>query len=257
MSKRLIVGNWKMHNNPHQASLLLHHLNQQIVQHPDVTVVLCPPFIDLVPLAREADPKKFKLGVQNLNDHDEGAYTGEISALMIKDLADYAIVGHSERRRYFNEDDGLISRKVAAAVRNGVIPILCVGETLHEREEGLSTKVVVSQLEAGLSQLDAGEVAGIVVAYEPVWAISQGLGKGHHATPEEVGPQIRAIRGTLEELYGEAAGMGVKVLYGGSSDASHCRTYLEMEGVDGLLPGAASLNFEQFAAMVKTAQELA
>src|SRR3954467_10922519 len=148
MSERLIVGNWKMNLDPHQGSALVHRLSQKLEPKDNTTVVLCPPFIDLVPLAKEVDRKLFKLGAQNINDNDDGAYTGEISGAMLKGLVDYAIVGHSERRKYFGEDDKLIARKVTAAVRHGLTPILCVGETLQEREQGLSTKVVVSQLEA-------------------------------------------------------------------------------------------------------------
>src|SRR5579872_5254123 len=137
-ARRLIVGNWKMHLGPHEAGLLVERLHQKIKASSNVTVVLCPPFVDVVPVARVAGEYGFKVGVQNLHPEEEGAFTGEISAPMIKDLAEYAILGHSERRRYFFEDDAFIARKVAAAARHDITPILCVGETLLEREHGLS-----------------------------------------------------------------------------------------------------------------------
>jgi triosephosphate isomerase len=252
MSERLIVGNWKMNLDPHQGSTLVHRLSQKLEPKSSTTIVLCPPFIDLVPLAKEVDRKLFKLGAQNLSDNDDGAYTGEISGAMLKGLVNYTIVGHSERRKYFGEDDKLIARKVAAAVRHNLTPILCVGETLHEREQGLSTKVVVSQLEANLALVDADEVETMVVAYEPVWAI----GTGKFATPEEVLPVMSAIRRTVEELFGEAAGMGMKLLYGGSVEPENAGTYLKLDDVDGLLVGGASLNYEKFTSIVKTSQDL-
>lgn len=252
MSERLIVGNWKMNLNPHQGSTLVNRLSQEVTPKPGTTVVLCPPFIDLVPLAKEVDPKLFKLGVQNISDQDEGAYTGEISASMLKGLAEYAIVGHSERRRYQNEDDKLIARKVLAAVRHGLTPVLCVGETLHEREQGLSTKVVVSQLEADLAHLDAEEVSGIVVAYEPVWAI----GAGKPATVEQISPVVDATRHTLEELYGEAEGSATRVIYGASVAPEFVKEIMTGTNVDGLLPGGASLNYAEFAAIIKAVQDL-
>jgi triosephosphate isomerase len=253
--KRLIVANWKMNLNPGEASLLVKRLEQKIESHPDVEVVICAPFIDLYPIAKELDHKKFKLGAQNLHWADEGPYTGEISATMLKGLVKYVLVGHSERRA-MGETDKIIAKKMAAAVRNDLTPVLCVGESLHDREHGLAEKVVVDQLTAALSMLTAEDVSGIVVAYEPVWSINHH--DGHpvvHATPDDIRFAYRAIRNTLEELYGEGV-HGVRMLYGGSADPDHCRAYLETDYVDGLLPGTASLNYESFAKIVKTAQDL-
>ncbi|HEX3082696.1 MAG TPA: triose-phosphate isomerase, partial [Candidatus Saccharimonadia bacterium] len=168
--KRLIAGNWKMNLNPGEASIFLKHLEDNIKTSDNTEVVLCVPSIDIYPLSRDIDRKKFKLGAQNVHFLDNGPVTGEISAAMVKDLVQYVLVGHSERRA-MGEDDKLIAKKLAAVVRNGLTPILCVGENLHDRQHNLSEKVVVDQLTADLADLTAEEVAGIVIAYEPVWAI--------------------------------------------------------------------------------------
>ncbi len=250
--KRLIVGNWKMNLNPGEASLLAKRLEDKITPKPNTVVVICPPFIALHPIAKELNHKKLALGAQNIHYMDEGPFTGEVSAAMMRGLITYAIIGHSERRA-MGEDDRLIAKKLAAAVRNDVVPILCVGENLSEREHGLSTKVVIDQLTADLSLLTASDVAGLVVAYEPIWAI----GTGKFATPDEVRPVIRAIRETVEELYGEAGGGGLRVLYGGSVTGDNCKAYLNMSDVTGLLVGGASINYEDFLAIVKVSQDLA
>lgn len=252
---RLIVANWKMNLAPGAASLLIKRLDDKLEIHPGVEVVICPPTLDLYPLAREIDRKKFKLGAQNAHYLDEGPYTGETSPQMLRGLAQYVIVGHSERRA-MGETDAIVAKKLAAVVRNGLTPILCIGESLHDHEHNLAAKVVVDQLTAALSNLTAAEVAGIVIAYEPVWAINHGDGKHMHATPENIRFAYRAIRTTLEELYGEGGLANVRLLYGGSVDPEHCRAYLETEYVDGLLVGNASLNYESFSKIVKTAQEL-
>jgi triosephosphate isomerase (TIM) len=252
--KRLIAGNWKMNLAPGEASILVRHLDKAIEPSDAVEVVLCVPFIDLYPLAKELDHKKFKLGAQNLHHLDHGPYTGEISGAMLKGLAQYVIVGHSERRA-MGETDKQIAAKLAAAVRNGLTPILCVGETLHDREHKLSEKVIVDQLSADLAMLTAEDIKkGLVIAYEPVWAINHHDGKPPApATPDQIKFAYRAIRTTLEELYGEAGTSGVRLLYGGSTSPDHCKAYLDMPYVDGLLPGTASLNPHDFSKMVKIA----
>lgn len=257
MAEKIIAGNWKMHFNPAEASMLVHHLDQKIKADPNVEVVFCPPFIDLYPVFKEINHDKFRLGSQNIHYLDEGPYTGEISPAMLKGLVDYAIIGHSERRQHAGETDKIIQKKVAAALRNSIRPILCVGETLADREHGAAQRVVVDQLTADLHLVTAEEMGDVVIAYEPVWAISSGDGKGQFAKPDEVAPQVAAIRHTVEELYGEEAGGQLKVLYGGSANPDNCKAYLEMSGIDGLLVGGASLNYEQFAAMVAKAQQVA
>lgn len=251
--KRLIAGNWKMNMAPGEASLLVGHLNKAVTSHSEVDVVLCAPFIDLYPLAKEIDHKKFKLGAQTLHQLDSGPYTGEISGPMLKGLVEYVIVGHSERRA-LGETDKVIAAKLAAAIRNGLKPILCVGESLHDHEHNLAEKVVVDQLTAALSLVTAEDMKHLVIAYEPVWAINHH--DGHTpapATPDQIKFAYRAIRTTLEELYGEAGTAGVRLLYGGSASPDHARAYLEMPYVDGLLVGTASLNPADFAKIVATA----
>lgn len=248
--KHLIVGNWKMHLGPHEADMLVKRLEQHIEADPSTEVVICPPFIDLHSVARTIDPKKLKLGAQNAFHLDEGPYTGEVSAAMLKGLVDYVIIGHSERRA-MGETDALIGKKMAAAVRNGLTPVLCVGETLNERHHNLSIKVVTDQLTAGLSLLTDEDVAKVVVAYEPIWAI----GSGVPATPEQIKPAIKAIRSTIEELYGESASAGVRIIYGASVASDFVNGILSIDGVVGLLPGGASLNYAEFAKIVKAVQE--
>ncbi len=251
--KNLIVGNWKMNLGPGQGSILLHRLQKKILPHHAVEVVACPPAIDLHPLAKEIDKKRVVLGAQNMHYADHGAFTGEISPTMLKGLAKYVILGHSERRQHFGEDDKLIAQKMAAAYRNHLIPILCVGESLSDREHNLTNKVVVDQVSAALHQLTGEDMHNLIVAYEPVWAI----GTGRFAMPEQVAPVAAIIRETVEELYGEEAGEGLRVLYGGSASPDNAAAYLRTDGIDGLLVGGASINYEQFAAIVKTAQDIA
>jgi triosephosphate isomerase (TIM) len=175
---------------------------------------------------------------------------------MLHGLVDYVIVGHSERRA-MGETDRMIAQKLAAAVRNGLTPILCVGENLNEREHGLAEKVVVDQLTANLRELTADDLKNLVIAYEPVWAINHHDGKTPApATPDNIKFAYKAIRTTLEELYGEQGTSGLRLLYGGSTDPDHCKAYLNMQYVDGLLVGTASLNYESFAKMVKASQDI-
>jgi triosephosphate isomerase len=244
-----------MNLNPGESSLLVKRLEDKIATNSNTEVVICPPFIDLYPIARDLDRAKLKLGSQNIHYLDEGPFTGEISPAMLKGLAEYAIIGHSERRA-MGEDDKLIAKKMADAIRNVITPILCVGETLDQRENGLAQKVVVDQLTADLAQLTATDVSKIVVAYEPVWAINHGDGKSVPAKPDDIKFAYQAIRTTLEELYGEQGVSGLRLLYGGSVQPDHCKAYLEMPYVDGLLVGGASLNYEDFAKIIKVSQGL-
>jgi len=249
MSK-LIAGNWKMNLGPKEAVALVKKLQDKVLPKKSVEVILCPPFLDLVPVKEVLDRQKFKLGAQNCHFLDDGAVTGEISASMLRGLVGYVIIGHSERRVQFNEDDKLIAKKLAAVVRNDLRPILCVGENLHQRQSKLSVKVVVDQLMADLALLTASDIDNLVVAYEPIWAI----GTGEFATPEQIEPVISAIHRTVEEIYGEGATTGLQVLYGGSVTGDNAAAYLDQEGIDGFLVGGASLNAEQFGKIIELAQ---
>lgn len=258
MRKKLIVGNWKMHLNTSQASLLLHRLHERIKIQRTVEVVLAPSMLVLQPLSLQIDRRKFRLAAQNAYFHDEGAYTGEVSFTMLRDLVHYVIIGHSERRHIFGEDLDMIRDKVAACVRNQITPLLCVGETKHERLAGETTRVIHDQLVTAISNLTAREVGDMVIAYEPVWAISSGTNYAHHevAKPDEVEKAVAVIRHNIAELYGAKTAKRVRVLYGGSSSAENARAYLSVPGVDGLLPGGASLNYHEFSAMVHIAYQL-
>lgn len=254
MKRTLIVGNWKMNLNTHEASLLVKRLNDRIQIHRDIEVVLAPSLLTLQPLSNEIDRRKFKLAAQNAYYKDEGAYTGEVSFTMLRDLVDYVIIGHSERRIYFEESLELIRDKVQAAVRNGISPILCVGETHHERAAGETKRVIHDQVTTALSNLTAEEVEKVVIAYEPVWAIST-FG-GQLAKPAEIKKVIDQIRDHVGELYGKSVADDMRVIYGGSVDDQTAGGYLSIDGVDGLLPGSASLNYHKFSGIVDSAYRL-
>jgi triosephosphate isomerase (TIM) len=252
--KVLIVGNWKMHLNASQASLLLHRLQERTRFHRNIEVVLAPSMLSLQPLSVQADRRKFRLAAQNAYHQDEGAFTGEVSFTMLRDLVHYVIVGHSERRMYFHEDLPTVRDKVQAAIRNEIPPILCVGETQHERKEGMTKRVLHDQVTTALSNLTAREVMDVVVAYEPVWAIS--TFQGEYAHPDEVGEAMRYIREQVAHLYSEKVAKAMRVIYGGSVDPFTVSGYLRIDGCDGSLIGGQSLNPYHFADIVEAAHRL-
>ncbi|HSW85520.1 MAG TPA: triose-phosphate isomerase [Candidatus Saccharimonadales bacterium] len=255
MTKRtLIVGNWKMNLNSHEASLLAKRLHDRIIPHRSVEVVLAPSLLSLQPLSVDIDRRKFRLAAQNAYFKDEGAYTGEVSFTMLNGIADYAIVGHSERRIYFGESLENVRDKVQAAIRNGITPILCVGENQQERAAGESSRVFNAQVTSALSNLTAEEVAGMVVAYEPIWAIST-FG-GQISKPDDMQKAIKQIRQQIEQLYGSPAAKSVRILYGGSVNADTAGAYLALPDCDGTLVGNSSLNYHQFADIVEKAYRL-
>lgn len=251
MARTLIIANWKMHLNTSQASLLLHRLHERIKIHRDIEVVLAPSMLVLQPLSMQVDRRKFRLAAQNAFHKDEGAFTGEVSYTMLQDLVHYAIIGHSERRIYFNESLDVVRDKVAAAVRNGITPVLCIGETHDERHNGETKQVLHDQIVSALSNLTASDVEDIVIAYEPVWAIST-FG-GELAKPSDIQEQFNFIRHQVRELYGAKAAKNVRVLYGGSVDDQIARGYLELDGCNGVLVGSASLNYHKFSGIVDAA----
>lgn len=254
MNKILIVANWKMHLNASQASLLLHRLHERIRTHRDIEVVLAPSSLVLQPLSMQIDRRKFRLAAQNAWHKDEGAYTGEISFTMLRDLAHYVIIGHSERRIHFHEDLETVRDKVAAAIRNELTPILCVGETQAERRDKETKQVLHDQVVTALSNLTSDEVENVIIAYEPVWAISS-FG-GELAKPHDVQQSLTLIRHQVKDLYGEKAAERIRVLYGGSVDEQSARSYMELDGCDGVLVGSASLNYHKFSAIVDSAYRL-
>lgn len=251
----LVVANWKMHLNTHEASLLVHRLSQSIKVHRSVEIVLAPSLLSLQPLSLEIDRRKFRLAAQDAYFKDEGAYTGEVSFTMLRDLVHYGIVGHSARRVYFGETLETVRDKVQAAVRNGIVPILCVGESKGERDAGETKQVLHDQLVTALSNLTSEEVRDLVVAYEPIWAIS--TFEGEVAKPDDMKRAIAYIRHQIAELYGVRAAKEVRILYGGSVNDHDAKPYLSLEGCDGVLVGAASLNHHQFSSIVNSAYQVA
>lgn len=249
--RTLIVGNWKMNLNTSQASLLLHRLHERIKIYRDLEVVLAPSMLVLQPLSLQIDRRKFRLAAQNAHQQDQGAFTGEVSFTMLQDLVHYVIVGHSERRLYSHESLETICDKVAAAVRNDIVPILCVGETMQERRAGETNQVLHDQIETALANLTSTEIKKVVIAYEPIWAIST-FG-GELAKPSDAQKAIAFIRDQIERLYGKRAAEQVRVLYGGSVNDDIASGYLEVPGCDGLLVGAASINYHKFSGIVEAA----
>jgi triosephosphate isomerase len=241
-----------MHLNASQASLLVHRLHERIKIHRDIEVVLAPTMLTLQPLSVQLDRRKFRLAAQNAYWRDEGPFTGEVSFTMLRDLVHYVIVGHSERRHVFNEDLNTIRDKVAAAVRNGITPILCVGETKQERAQGETRRVLHDQLMTGLSNLTPAEVGAMVVAYEPVWAISNGSNYSDHEIPkpDEVASAVEYIRSYVKGVFGPKAAKNLRVLYGGSSFPEMVTGMIAVPGVDGFLVGGASLNYHAFSSIV-------
>lgn len=237
-----------------QASLLVHRLQERIKVHRNIEVVLAPSLLTLQPISMQIDRHKFRLAAQNAFFKDEGAYTGEVSFTMLQDLAHYVIVGHSERRTYFNEDLTMVREKVAAAVRNDISPILCVGETQTERRQKETRQVLHDQVTTALSNITSDDIDKVVIAYEPIWAIST-FG-GILAKPDEVKKEMDFIRLQIKHLYGEKAAKKMRILYGGSVDDQIVHGYLEIDGCDGVLVGAASLNYQKFSGIVETADRL-
>ncbi len=247
MRNILIVGNWKMNLDVGQASLLVHRLQERVRVHRHIEVVLATSMLALQPMSLQIDRRKFRLAAQNAYFNDSGPYTGEVSFTMLRDLAHYVIVGHSERRIHFHEDLPMIANKVKAAVRNQIAPILCVGETHHERKEGFTKRVIHDHVTTALRDLTAREVMEVVIAYEPVWAI----GTGDPAKPYQIEEAIAAVRHNVSELYGEKVGKSIRVLYGASVEPDFVGGILAIPGVDGLLVGGASINPYQFADIIE------
>ncbi len=247
--KKLIVANWKMYNNVHEASLLVNRLAGLVPVHRDVEVVLSPTTLALQSVSLQINHRQFKLGAQNCYWRDEGAFTGEVSATQLRGVVEYILVGHSERRHVFGEHDRDIRHKVQAVLRNGIRPILCVGETAHERADGETLHVLHDQVTSGLLNVTSQEIKDLVIAYEPVWAI----GTGETPVPKDIVKAAKAIRKQIAALYGEKAGGQVRILYGGSVSAENAQAFLSAEGVDGLLVGGASLRADEFAKIVELA----
>jgi triosephosphate isomerase len=252
--KKLIAGNWKMNKTSADAVTLAREVVAAAGSQSDVDVVLCPPFTALESVAGAIDGSLVKLGAQNMHFEPSGAFTGEVSAPMLRALfATHVILGHSERRMLFGETDELVAKKVHAALKNQLRPILCVGEQLAEREAGATLRVVQAQLERALDGVAKDSAASIVVAYEPVWAI----GTGKVATTEQAQEVHGFIRGLLTKLFGEPAAQRVRILYGGSMKPANAADLLSQKDIDGGLIGGASLEARSFAELIRAAAQAA
>ncbi len=253
--KTYIVGNWKLNFTVGESSIYLHKLLRKIPNYRDVEVVVTPSAIALQPLSLQIDRHKMKLAAQNAFYRDYGAFTGEISFSQLRGIVDYAIIGHSERRHVFGEDDKMEAKKVAAAMRHKITPILCVGETESERAFGETKDVLRDQLSGGLSEIGDDDIEKMIIAYEPVWAISSTKG-AKMAAPDEITESVKIIRDYLTETYGEKVAEKVPVLFGGSVKPSNAGAYLTIPGVNGLLIGGASLILSEFTDIIEVAKRV-
>ena len=249
MRTPLIAGNWKMYKTIAEAVELVEALLKgvEVGYTDDRQVLICPPFTALYPLAPLLADSPIALGAQNMYPADQGAFTGEISPVMLQDIGcQFVILGHSERRQIINEDDAFISQKVTSALQHGLTPVLCVGETKPQRDAGDAEAVTLGQLRAGLGGLAAEQVRDVVIAYEPVWAI----GTGVTATPADAQAMHAAIRGALASHYGQTTADAVRILYGGSVKADNVDILMAQPDIDGALVGGASLQAESFLRIV-------
>ena len=253
--KTYIVGNWKLNFTVGEASIYLHKLLKTLPNYRDIEVVVAPSTIALQPLSLQVDRHKIKLGAQNAFYRDYGAFTGETSFSQLRGIADYVIVGHSERRYIFGENDKMIQKKVAAAIRNKIMPILCIGETESERAFGETTDVIRDQLIGGLTDVADDDLSKVIIAYEPVWAISS-TKAAKLATPDEIAEVVKLIRKTLADIYGEKKSENVPILFGGSVGSANAGAYLTIPGVNGLLIGGASLILSAFVDIIDTAKRV-
>ena len=250
MRKKIIAGNWKMNLNASESETLVKGILERVGDVTDVEIAVCPPFTSLSAVSGLVRGTNMGLGAQNMHWGGKGAFTGEISANMLLTLGcRYVILGHSERRTYFGETDEAVARKVRAAVESGLAPIVCVGETLGEREAGTTAKVVEIQVRGALSGLTPEEFAGVVIAYEPVWAIGTGL----NATNEQAQEVHGLIRKLLTSMFGSSMAEATRIQYGGSMKPSNARGLLEQPDIDGGLIGGASLEAGSFEAIVRAA----
>ena len=246
MRKKVIAGNWKMNMLPNEAIKFIEDL-APLVKDTNNEVVLCVPYTDLFYALLNVQETNIKIGAQNMHFEEKGAYTGEISAQMLKSInVEYVIIGHSERRQYFNETDETVNKKLKAAFANGLKPIVCVGETLEQREAGTTIDIITNQTKLALEGLTDEQVANTIIAYEPIWAI----GTGRTATSEDAENSIKAIRDKIEEIYGQNVASRVIIQYGGSVKSTNAKELFEMPNIDGGLVGGASLKPDEFAKIV-------
>ncbi len=246
MRKKLIAVNWKMNMLPNEAIQFIEEL-APMVKDTQNEVVLCVPYTDLFYALLTAQNTNIKIGAQNMHFEESGAYTGEVSGKMLKAInAQYVIIGHSERRQYFNETDETVNKKIKSAFEYGLKPIVCVGETLDQREAGETEEVITKQTKLALEGLTEKQVENTIIAYEPIWAI----GTGKTATKEDANNSIKAIRNKIAEIYGQTVANRVIIQYGGSVKSTNAKELFEMSDIDGGLVGGASLKADEFSKIV-------
>lgn len=248
MRRPLIAGNWKMYKTCDEAISFAAELRERLEGIADRDILLIPPFVSLKPVSEIIRGTNLLLGAQNLFFEDEGTYTGEISPPMIKSVGcSFVLIGHSERRQYFGETDASVNKKVMAALKGGLLPLVCIGESLEEREAGKTLNVVETQMREGLKGLPPDEMQKITIAYEPVWAI----GTGKTATPEQAQEVHSSIRSHIEKIYNKNIASGTRILYGGSVKPENIDDLMAREDIDGALVGGASLKTDAFERIVK------
>jgi triosephosphate isomerase len=245
-----VAGNWKMNKTVAEARELVARMSAPLREIPNVEKVICPPFPSLMALSEALKGTGIGLGAQDLYWEEKGAFTGQVAPNMVKEFCSYVIIGHSERRTYFGETDETVNKKVHAALKAGLISIVCVGETLDQYESGLTSEVVRRQINAGLAGIDSAITARIVVAYEPVWAI--GTGKASSGENAQ-GVHGKVIRPALAGLFGENNAQAIRILYGGSVTAANAAEFFSQPDIDGALVGGASLKVDEFIAITKAA----
>ena len=251
MRKKIVAGNWKMNKTPKEAAEFCKLMKEKVVSDA-VEVVFCVPFVDLYPVLEELKGTGIGVGAENMHFAESGAYTGEVSAQMLKEMGvGYVILGHSERRQYFGETDETVNKRIKAALKYELKPIVCIGETLEEREGNKTNNVLAVQLKGGLADLTAADMANITLAYEPVWAI----GTGKTATPEMAQETHAFIRKTLTEMFGAEVAENTVVQYGGSMKAENAADLTAQKDIDGGLIGGAALKADSFTALIANAQK--
>jgi triosephosphate isomerase len=249
MRKKVIAGNWKMYNDLDATAKLINELKDGINKtEVKADVIVCPPFTSLSFASSLLKGSKIKLGAQNMYFEDQGAFTGEISAAMLKSTGcEYVILGHSERRTIFKETNGIINLKIKKALNAGITPIFCIGETLEEREKGITTDILSVQLKEGLLDLDENSINKIIIAYEPVWAI----GTGKTATPQQAQEAHQFIRDTIKKMYSPSVSENLIIQYGGSVKPDNAAELLQQEDIDGALVGGACLKADSFLEIIR------
>ena len=253
MRRKVIAGNWKMNMLPNEAIQFIEELTP-LVKDTENEVILCVPYTDLFYALLNVQDTNIKIGAQNMHFEESGAFTGEISPNMLKSInVEYVIIGHSERRQYFNETDETVNKKIKAAFENGLKPIVCVGETLEERETGKTIEIITNQTQKALEGLTNEQVASIIIAYEPIWAI--GTGKSCDAV--EANRVIKMIRGVVAEIAGQASADAIRILYGGSVKPSTIEEQMSKSDIDGALIGGASLKADSFNEIIEKTMKVA